>query len=94
MSSMVRSPAVRCHVRGITRRTAPTVGRQLHERREREGGPRTEDRRVVEWLLQVNEDTYYKRQRRAPDAIALTLCERENLPAVVASTHAVHLAMA
>ena len=67
------------YVRGITRRNAPAVVRQLRERREREGGPRTEEERVVEWLLQVNEDTYYKWQRRASDTIALILRERESL---------------
>ena len=64
-------------MRGVTRRRAPAEVRALRERREREGGPRSEQERVVEWLLQVDEDTYYKWQRRASDTIALTLRERE-----------------
>ncbi len=74
------------YVQGITRRAAPTVLRQLRERRDQEGGARTEEERVIEWLLQVNEDTYYKWQRRASDTIAHALREKEealddNMPA-------------
>lgn len=65
------------YVRGITRRRAPDVLRELRERRERDGGARSEQERVVEWLLQVDEDTYYKWQRRGSDAIAGALRERE-----------------
>jgi hypothetical protein len=73
------------YVRGITRRTAPSVLRHLREQREREGGPRTEQERVIEWLLQANEDTYYKWQRRASDTIALILRERESFVGGVVS---------
>ena len=65
------------YVQGITRRRAPTVLRQLQERRQRTGGPRTDPERVVDWLLQVDEDTFYKWQRRGSDTIAATLRERE-----------------
>jgi hypothetical protein len=82
------------YVRGITRRSAPAVVRQLRERREQEGGPRSEQERVVEWLLQVNEDTYYKWQRRASDTIALILRERENLPSGAALHYGIRAATA
>ncbi len=82
------------YVRGITRRTAPTVLRRLRERREREGGPRTEEERVVEWMLQVNEDTYYKWQRRGSDTIALILRERESIVGALMSRDGGHAASA
>jgi len=33
--------------------------------------------RVVDWLIQVDEDTFYKWQRRGSDTIAAALRERE-----------------
>jgi hypothetical protein len=65
------------YVRGISRRRAPTVLRALVERREREGSPRTEQEQVIRWLLQVDEDTYYKWQRRGSDTIAAALRDQE-----------------
>jgi hypothetical protein len=65
------------YVRGFTRRRCPTVLRQLQERRRREGSPRSDLERVIEWLLQVDEDGYYKLQRRGSDTIAVALRERE-----------------
>jgi len=65
------------YVRGIGRRRAPTVLRQLTERRKRDGGSRGDLERVLEWLLQVDEDTFYKWQRRGSDTIAAALRERE-----------------
>jgi hypothetical protein len=65
------------YVRGISRRRAPTIKRQLQERRQREGGQPTDAERVVHWLLQVDEDTFYKWQRRGSDTIAAALRERE-----------------
>ena len=65
------------YVRGIGRRRAPTVLRQLQERRQRDGTPRTDLERVADWLLQVDEDTFYKWQRRGSDTIAAALRERE-----------------
>ena len=65
------------YVRGISRRRAPTVLRQLQERRGREGGTPTDTERVVNWLLQVDEDTFYKWQRRGSDTVASALRERE-----------------
>jgi len=62
---------------GVTRRRGPTVLRTLQERRLREGGAPTDAEQVVTWLLQVDEDTYYKWQRRGSDAIAGALRERE-----------------
>ena len=65
------------YVRGIGRRRAPTVLRQLAERRKREGGPRGDLEQVLDWLMQVDEDTFYKWQRRGSDTIAAALRERE-----------------
>ncbi len=65
------------YVRGIGRRRWPGVLRQLQERRQREGGPRTDLERVVEWLLQLDEATFHKWQRRASDTLAAALRERE-----------------
>jgi len=65
------------YARGLGRRRAPAMLRQLAERRRREGGPRGELEQVLEWLLQVDEDTFYKWQRRGSDTIAAALCERE-----------------
>jgi hypothetical protein len=65
------------YVRGLTRRRGPTVLRQLQERRRRDGSPRSDLERVIEWLLQVDEDTFYKWQRRGSDTIAAALRERE-----------------
>ena len=65
------------YVRGIGRRRAPTVLRQLQERRGREGGAPSDTERVVNWLLQVDEDTFYKWQRRGSDTVAAALRERE-----------------
>ena len=47
------------------------------ERRKREGGARSDLEQVVDWLVQVNEDTFYKWQRRGSDTIAAALRERE-----------------
>ena len=65
------------YVRGIGRRRAPTVQRQLQERRRRDGTARSDVERVVDWLIQVDEDTFYKWQRRGSDTIAASLRERE-----------------
>lgn len=65
------------YVRGISRRRAPTVLRQLAERRRREGTPRSDLEQIVAWLLDVDEDTFYKWQRRGSDTIAAALRERE-----------------
>jgi hypothetical protein len=65
------------YVRGIGRRRAPTTLRQLAERRRREGGPPSDLEQVLDWLLQVDEDTFYKWQRRGSDTIAAALRERE-----------------
>ncbi len=65
------------YVRGIGRRRWPGVLRQLQERRQREGGPRADLERVVEWLMQLDEATFHKWQRRASDTLAAALRERE-----------------
>lgn len=65
------------YVRGVSRRRAPTIQRQLRERRQRDGTARSDLERVVDWLIQVDEDTFYKWQRRGSDTIAAALRERE-----------------
>lgn len=65
------------YVRGISRRRGPTVLRQLEERRQRDGSAPTETERIIQWLMQIDEDTFYKWQRRASDTIAAALRERE-----------------
>jgi hypothetical protein len=65
------------YVLGISRRRAPTIQRQLRERRQRDGGHRSDTERIVDWLLQLDEDTFYKWQRRGSDTIAAALRERE-----------------
>jgi hypothetical protein len=65
------------YVRGISRRRAPALQAQLQARRRLEGTPRSDLERVVNWLLQVDEDTFFKWQRRGSDTIAAALRERE-----------------
>jgi hypothetical protein len=65
------------YVRGVSRRRGPTILRQLQERRQRDGGQPSEAERVVQWLMNVDEDTFYKWQRRGSDTIAGALRERE-----------------
>jgi hypothetical protein len=65
------------YVRGIGRRRAPTVLRQLQERRQREGTARGDLELSLDWMLQVDQDTWYKWQRRGSDAISAALRERE-----------------
>ncbi len=65
------------YVRGIGRRRAPTVLRQLTERRQRDGGPRSDLEQVLAWLLKIDEDTFYKWQRRGSDTVAAALRDRE-----------------
>ncbi len=65
------------YVLGIGRRRLPAVQRRLQERRSREGTPKADEERVVDWLLQQDEATFYRWQRRASDTIAAALSERE-----------------
>jgi hypothetical protein len=83
------------YVRGISRRRAPTVLRQIEERRQRDGTPPSDAERVIRWLLQLDEDTYYKWQRRASDTIAGALREREAAAGGIVPTEALdHVASA
>jgi hypothetical protein len=66
------------YVRGVSRRRGPTILRQLQERRQRDGGQPTDAERVVQWLMNVDEDTFYKWQRRGSDTIAGALRERDS----------------
>ena len=47
----------------------PAVLRQLRERCQREGGARSDLEQVLDWLLQVEEDTFNKWQRRGSDTL-------------------------
>lgn len=65
------------YVKGISRRRLPSIQRHLQERRCRDGSPKTDQERVVDWLLQLDETTFYRWQRRGSDTIAAALRERE-----------------
>jgi hypothetical protein len=65
------------YVQGISRRRLPAVQRRLQERRQQEGSARTDQERIVDWLLQQDEATFYRWQRRASDTLAAALRERE-----------------
>lgn len=66
------------YVRGIGRRRAPAALRQVSERRRREGIAKKGDfEQMLEWLLNLDENTFYKWQRRGSDTIAAALRERE-----------------
>ena len=65
------------YVRGIGRRRAPAVLRQLKERRQRDGTPRTDLERCCEWIINTDQDTWYKWQRRGSDSLSAVLRERE-----------------
>jgi len=65
------------YVCGLSRGRAPSVLRQLQERRNREGTGVTEMERLASWILQTDDATFYRWQRRASDTIAVALRERE-----------------
>jgi hypothetical protein len=76
------------YVRELSRKSALAEARRLGEARRRSGQREPgELEQVLAWLADVDEDTFYKWQRRASDTIAAILWEenakviRESLPA-------------
>ncbi|MBC8164062.1 MAG: hypothetical protein H7Z42_22870 [Roseiflexaceae bacterium] len=64
------------YVREFSRKGALAEARRLREQRLREGQRNPGDlEQVLSWLADVDEDTFYKWQRRASDAIAEALWE-------------------
>ena len=66
------------YVREISRKNALVEARRLEVERKRIGGREPSDlEQVLNWLTDVDEDTFYKWQRRASDTIASLLREEE-----------------
>lgn len=66
------------YVREISRKTALAESRRLEIERKRQGGREPgELEQVLNWLTDIDEDTFYKWQRRASDTIATMLREEE-----------------
>jgi hypothetical protein len=65
------------YVGGISRRRASSIRRQLQERRARDGTACSDLDVVVAWLMQLDEGTYFRWQRRGSDSIAAALREGE-----------------
>lgn len=64
------------YVRELSRTAALAEARRLGEERRRRGVRDADDHeQVLRWLADVDEDTYYKWQRRASDTIATALWE-------------------
>jgi hypothetical protein len=67
------------YIYAVSRKGALAEARRLAEQRRRQGQPQPEElEQALSWLADVDEDTFYKWQRRASDTIALILWE-ENL---------------
>lgn len=67
------------YIQAVSRKGALSESRRLAEARRRQGHARPDElEQVLSWLADVDEDTFYKWQRRASDTIALILWE-ENL---------------
>ncbi len=66
------------YVRQISRKTALAESRRLEIERKRTGQREPSDlEQVLNWLTDIDEDTFYKWQRRASDTIATFLREEE-----------------
>ena len=66
------------YVRELSRKGALAEARRLREERQRNGVRQPGDlEQVLEWLADVDEDTFYKWQRRASDTIAEALWASE-----------------
>ena len=77
------------YVREISRKTALIEARRLEVERKRNGGREpSELENVLNWLTDVDEDTFYKWQRRASDTIATLLREEESRQTRVRTQHA------
>ena len=66
------------YVRELSRKGALAEARRLADERRRAGRREPgELEQVLDWLADVDEDTFYKWQRRASDTIAATLWEEQ-----------------
>ncbi len=66
------------YVRGVSRKAALAEARRMAEERRRHGRPAPDPQeQVLAWLADIDEDTFYKWQRRASDTIADILWEEE-----------------
>jgi hypothetical protein len=66
------------YIREISRKGALSELRRLQDERRRKGQHEPSDlERVLEWLVDIDEDTFYKWQRKASDTIATILREEE-----------------
>jgi hypothetical protein len=65
------------YVLEISKKHALAEARRLEEERRKHRGEVTDLERVLEWISDVDEDTFYKWQRRASDTIADILYEEE-----------------
>jgi hypothetical protein len=64
------------YVREISRKEALTEIRQLEAARQRNGQPHPDDlEQVLNWLVAIEDPTFYKWQRKASDIIATSLWE-------------------
>lgn len=68
------------YVREFSRKAALAEARRLRDARRGSATPPDALEQVLEWLADVDEDTFYKWQRRASDTIADTLWEQETMP--------------
>ncbi|NJL34906.1 MAG: hypothetical protein HC893_14965 [Chloroflexaceae bacterium] len=67
------------YVREISRKTALSEARRLEEQRRRNGQrDASELEQVLLWLADIDENTFYKWQRRASDTIATILWEENS----------------
>jgi len=67
------------YVRELSRKGALAEARRLHDERRRAGQREPGDlEHVLSWLADVDEDTFYKWQRRASDTIATILWEEQH----------------
>ena len=65
------------YVLGVSRARASTVLNQLMEQRQRDGGPPSEGEQIVQWLMQLDEDTFHQWQFRGSSILAARLREHE-----------------
>jgi hypothetical protein len=67
------------YVRELSRKGALAEARRLADERRRAGrATPSELEQVLSWLADVDEDTFYKWQRRASDTIATILWEEQH----------------
>ncbi|MEI6044004.1 MAG: hypothetical protein WCS37_06400 [Chloroflexota bacterium] len=66
------------YIREISRKSALSELRRFQDERRRKGQHEPGDlERILEWLVDVDEDTFYKWQRKASDTIAAIIREEE-----------------